>query len=93
MMLAFLAVLLVLMKLSAPAPTNNGSPPILHQYYGSTVGPTVASLVEGCDISTDSVAAVSTSQYDALISSVQNLYNLSQWLHENSLNYYNKVCF
>jgi len=85
-MLASLAVLLVLIEVSVSA-----SPPT--PYYGSTVDPTVAGLTEGCDIPAESVAAVSPSQYDELTSSVKNLYNFSFWLHENSLNYYNKVRF
>jgi len=92
MMLASFAILQVLVEVSASAPTNNGPPPI--PYYGSTVDPTVASLTEGCDIPTDSVAAVSPRQYDALTSNVRLLYNLSNWLQEKSLSYYNKVsCF
>ena len=60
-------------------------------YYGSTVDPVVMELAKQCNISTNSVPAVSPSQYNSLVSDVKNIFNLSWWLHENSRKYYNNA--
>ena len=60
-------------------------------YYGSTVDPVVMAMANQCNIPTDSVPAVSPSQYNSLISDVRNIYNLSWWLHDKSRKYYNNI--
>lgn len=61
-------------------------------YYGSTVDPVVMELANHCSIPTDSVPAVSPTQYNSLVADVKSIYNLSWWLHNSSIKYYsNKV--
>lgn len=60
-------------------------------YYGATVDPFVMNLTKQCDISTDSVPAISPTQYKSLTSDVRNIFNLSWWLHDSSRKYYNNA--
>lgn len=71
--------------------TNLSQADVPTPYYGSTVNPVVSDLAKKCSIPTDSVSAVSPSQYNSLVSDVRNIYNLSWWLHDNSRKYYNKM--
>ena len=60
-------------------------------YYGSTVDPAVMELTKQCNISTDSVPAVSPSQYNSLVSDIKTIFNLSWWLHDSSRKHYNNA--
>ena len=61
-------------------------------YYGSTVDHGfVKDLTKQCNISTDSVPALSPSQYNSLVSDVRSIFNLSWLLHENSRKHYNNA--
>ena len=82
----FALLLIYIMKLSEAS-----EPPT--PYYGSSAEPvaTEATNHGECNIATDSVPAVSPSQYNSLISDVRKIYNLSWWLHDESRKYYNSM--
>ena len=58
-------------------------------YYGSNTEPVATDAANHGDCSVDSVPAVSPSQYNSLTSDVRKIYNLSWWLHDQSIKYYN----
>ena len=75
-------LLLYMMKLSEAS-----EPPT--PYYGSNTEPVATDAANHGDCSVDSVPAVSPSQYNSLTSDVRKIYNLSWWLHDQSIKYYN----